>query len=140
MSTGCTQPAVRMPGEGRKLKYSRASARGRRRAGRRPRGGNGDPIDRLPAADDPDGEVLVADIDDLDVSIDTLSLAVDGVDFFFGDVGGRGRFRLRPLGQRYSGTQSDGDGGRPKYHAGNGVTSLVRCTARDSLDYRYRRS
>ena len=44
--------------------------------------------------DDADRVVLVADVDGLDVPIDALSFLVHGVDFFLGDVRGRGRFRL----------------------------------------------
>jgi len=62
----------------------------------RPAGGAG-----RPAMNDPDRQVFVADVDDLDRPIDTW-LAIDGPHFFVGDVSGRAG-RLRVGGRAQSG-------------------------------------
>lgn len=79
----------------------------------------------------------MADIDDLDVPIGARSLAVDDVDFFLGDGGGRGGFRLRTLGQSHGGNQNDGDGGRTNYQR---ISILPRKRPTDYSPSRGRRS
>ncbi|PYS08975.1 MAG: hypothetical protein DMG15_25275 [Acidobacteria bacterium] len=59
---------------------------------------------------DADAEVLVADVDGFDISIDSLSLTVDNIDLFLRDVSCRGRFRLRALSEYQGWTENDGEG------------------------------
>src|SRR5262245_324713 len=67
--------------------------------GRCARGRNCDAIHCLSAMNDADAEVLMADVDGFDVSIDSLSLTVDNVDLFLRDVSCRGWFRLPALSE-----------------------------------------
>src|SRR5262249_2287744 len=75
-----------------------------------PCGRNRDAIHCLPAMNDADAEVLVANVDGFDISIDSLSLTVDDVDLFLRDVSCRGGFLLPALTEYQGWTHNEDEG------------------------------